>query len=311
MRALQAVCGTCWAITPEALQMILEIANRENLDVAAVEAQLGRKLDNTHRVTTRDGVATIPVEGPLFRRADFFTEVSGATSIETLATDLQAALADPTVTAILLAVDSPGGAVNGVGEFADMVHAAREVKPITAYVSHQGASAAYWIAAAASEVVVAPTALVGSIGVVAAVPDPGQKKARDIELVSSQSPRKRPDPTTEKGRAQLQATVDDLADLFVTSVASYRGVSPETVLADFGQGDVFVGQKAVDAGLADRVGSYESVLAELAARGSAASAPAWPRRVAASGQYGQMSAGAKGHQAWAWSRQGGQWRATR
>jgi signal peptide peptidase SppA len=274
MRALQAVCGTPWCITTEALQTILEIAARENLDVAAVEAQLGRKLDNSHQVTTRDGVATIPVEGPIFRRADFFTEVSGATSIETLAQDLRVALDDPTIRAIVLAVDSPGGAVNGVGEFAAMVYAARGQKPLTAYVSHQGASAAYWIAAACDEIVVAPTAMVGSIGVVAAVPDPTKQKARDIELVSSQSPRKRPDVTTEKGRAQLQATVDDIADQFIAAVATYRGVSPETVMADFGQGDVFVGQKAVDAGLANRVGTYEGTLAALQA---SAQGSVWPR----------------------------------
>jgi signal peptide peptidase SppA len=281
MRALTAVCQTVWAMTPEALYVIMEIATRENMSIDAVEAQLGRKLDNSHAVTTRDGVATIPVEGPIFRRADFFTQVSGATSIETLAQDLRVALDDPTVRAIVLAVDSPGGSVSGVGEFAAMVYAARGQKPLTAYVSHQGASAAYWIAAACDEIVVAPTAMVGSIGVVAAVPDPTKQKARDIELVSSQSPRKRPDVTTEKGRAQLQATVDDIADQFIAAVATYRGVSPETVMADFGQGDVFVGQKAVDAGLANRVGTYEGTLAALQKE---ANKPAWPRRMAAGAQ---------------------------
>jgi signal peptide peptidase SppA len=281
MRALQAVCGTPWAITADALQTILEIAARENLDVAAVEAQLGRPLDNTHQVTTRDGVATIPVEGPIFRRADFFTQVSGATSIETLATDLRAALDDPTVQAILLAIDSPGGASNGVGEFADMVFQARGTKPITAYVSHQGASAAYWIAAACDEIVVAPTAMVGSIGVVTAVPDPSKTKARDIEIVSSQSPKKRPDVSTETGRSQIQATLDDLADVFIAAVATYRGVSVETVLSDFGEGDIFVGRKAVGAGLADRVGTYEATLAGLQ---KAPQGAVWPRlRVAATG----------------------------
>ena len=287
MRAFDVVCNTPWAIEANALRTILEIANRENLDIAAVEAQLGRPLDNAHAVSVRDGVATIPVDGPIFRRADFFTQVSGATSIETLATDLHTALGDPAVGAILLAIDSPGGAINGVGEFAAMVHGARGTKPITAYVGHQGASAAYWIAAAADEIVVAPTALVGSIGVIAAVPDPSKTKARDIEFVSSQSPKKRPDPTTQAGSAQLQATVDDLADLFIADVAAYRGVSPETVIADFGEGGMLIGQKAVDAGLADRVGSYEGTLAALR---RAATPAGWPRARAATG-----AAGASAH----------------
>lgn len=273
---LDAVMGSTWAILPDALTTIIEIANRDNLDIAAVEAQLGRRLDNTHTVTTRDGVATIPVEGPIFRRADFFAEVSGATSVETLAQDLRVALDDPAVAAIVLAIDSPGGSVNGVGEFADMIYAARAIKPITAYVSHQGASAAYWIASAAGEVVVAPTALVGSIGVVAAVPDPTKAKARDIEFVSSQSPRKRPDPTTQAGASTLQATVDETADLFIADVARFRGVTPETVIADFGAGWMLMGQKAVDAHLADRVGTYEGVVAEAQAAARAKTAT-WPR----------------------------------
>lgn len=290
MRAFDVVCTMPWAIEANTLRTILEIANRENLDIAAVEAQLGRPLDHAHTVTVRDGVATIPVDGPIFRRADFFTQVSGATSIETLATDLHTALDDPAVRAILLAVDSPGGAINGVGEFAAMVYGARGRKPITAYVSHQGASAAYWIASAADEVVVAPTALVGSIGVIAAVPDPSKTKARDIEFVSSQSPKKRPDPTTQSGSAQLQATVDDLADLFIADVATYRGVSTDTVLADFGGGAQLIGQKAVDAGLADRVGTYEGTLAGLQ---KAAQSAVWPR-VKASAAAGAAGASAHG-----------------
>jgi ClpP class serine protease len=274
MHALSAICSTCWAMTPEALQTLVEIANRENLDIQAVEAKLGRKLDNTHEVTTRDGIATIPIEGPLFRHADLFTQVSGATSIETLATDLRAAVDDPSIRAIVLAIDSPGGAANGVAEFADMVYQVRGVKPITAYVSHLGASAAYWIAAAADEIVVASTGEVGSIGVVGVHPDPAKKSARDIEIVSSQSPKKRPDPTTEKGYAQLQARVDALADVFIADVARYRGVDAQTVLDEFGAGDLFVGQKAVDAGLADKVGTYEGTLAALQ---TSAQGSVWPR----------------------------------
>jgi signal peptide peptidase SppA len=264
VRAFNAICKRPWAITEEWLQTILTIAARENPSIQAVEAQLGKPLANTHAVTTRDSVASIPVNGPIFRYADMFTQVSGATSIDTLATDLRSALDDPAINAIVLDIDSPGGEVNGTGEFADMVYQARGQKPIVAYVSDQGCSAAYWIASAADEVVVAETALVGSIGVVAAVP-----KAEDtgeIQFVSSQSPNKRVDPSTESGSAQIQAIVDDLAGVFVGGVARNRGVTADEVIEGFGQGGVFVGQRAVDAGLADRVGSYETVMHELANR---------------------------------------------
>jgi ClpP class serine protease len=182
------------------------------------------------------------------------------------------------VGAILLHVDSPGGEVTGIHEFGELIHQARGVKPVWAYVEGLGASAAYWLSSAAEEIVADPTAALGSIGVVMTVRDPSKTKAADIEIVSSQSPRKRPDPTTEGGRAQLQGVVDDLAGVFVATVARNRAVSEETVLAEFGGGGLFVGRSAVAAGLADRIGTFEETLAELAAAVAAAPSTPRPRR---------------------------------
>jgi ClpP class serine protease len=162
-------------------------------------------------------------------------------------------------------VDSPGGDVNGVAEVAAMIHAARDRKPIVAYVRDLGASAAYWLACAASEVVVASTALVGSIGVVGTVADPTKQSA----AASSSSAASRPTsaPTRPRRRAgRIQARVDELAALFIADVAALSRRHAGAVAADFGQGDVLVGQAAVDAGLADRVGSFEGVIAELQAK---------------------------------------------
>jgi signal peptide peptidase SppA len=298
MKAWQAICSEAWAIRPEALRLLLAIANREHdvaawraqasrLEPDAVRAQDGRPLDGAKRATVRDGIAILPVRGPIVRYADLFSDMSGATSVESLSRDFQVALAAPTVRAILLEVDSPGGQVNGVAELAQLVYAARAKKPIWAYVGDQGASAAYWIASAAERIVAADTALLGSIGVVAAVPDPTKTTARDIEFVSSQSPRKRPDPTTESGRAQLQALVDTLADVFVAAVARQRDVSAQQVLDDFGRGDVLVGQAAVQAGLADQLGTFEDTLAQLARR--VEQPPLAARPAAARRQGGAMS----------------------
>ena len=279
MRLFNFLAGQPWAITTDYAQRMVEIydlalerkARGEEFDKEALEKQLGRPLDNTRTVTTRPedysivnpGVSTIPVEGPIFRRADMFTEISGATTVETLAKDFNAALGDPAVKAIILYIDSPGGEVNGTNEFSDMIFASRGGKPVIAYVAHLGASAAYWIASAADEVVVDATAALGSIGVVIAVRDPAKQNVKDIQFVSTQSPHKRPDPTTESGKVQIQSHADVLAQVFVDTIARNRNVSSETVVQDFGGGGLLVGQKAVEAGLADRVGSYESVLAEL------------------------------------------------
>ena len=131
------------------------------------------------------------------------------------------------------------------------------------YVDGMAASAAYWIASAMDSITMADTAIAGSIGVVMTMPDPSKTVVKDLEIVSSQSPNKRPDVSTEAGRGQIQALLDSLADVFIGAVATYRGVTAEAVVSNFGAGGVMVGQGAVDAGLADDVGSFESTLAAL------------------------------------------------
>ncbi|WP_244158842.1 S49 family peptidase [Azotobacter beijerinckii] len=251
---------------PESLDALLAIADRQG-NPEALEARLGRPLDNTRAVTLRDGVAVIPITGPIMRYANLFTRISGATSTQELATDLRTALDDPKVKAIVLNIDSPGGEATGINELADMVYAARSRKPIKAYVGGTGASAAYWIASAAGEVVVDDTALLGSIGVVLEVAvrqaEAGQKR---YTLVSSNAPNKRPDVETERGRAEIAKTIDALADVFTAKVARNLGVKPEKVAAMGDHGGVRVGAAAVEAGLAHRTGSLEALIAELSGR---------------------------------------------
>lgn len=266
--ALDLVLSANWAILPETLDTIASIAAREHeyagrLD--ALAAELGRPLGNTMRATVRDGVALVPVEGPLFRRANLMTDYSGATSYESLARDFTAAVNDPSIHSIILWTDSPGGEVNGASEFAKMVRAARDAgKTIVTYIGGTGASAAYWIGSAAGKIYAADTAVIGSIGVQSGftVRDarPGE---RAIRFVSSQSPLKNADPETEAGAKEAQATVDGLATVFVDTVASNRGVSAETVLADYGQGGVFVAAKALEQGMIDGITTLEALISQL------------------------------------------------
>jgi len=262
-KAFQAACGTPWHITRDGLSLILSIAARENTSIEAVEARLGRKLENTRTVMERNGVAIVPVTGPIFRYANLFSDVSGATSIQVLARDFTTALNDPNVRAILLTIDSPGGESNGIAEFAEMVYAGRKKKKVIGYIGGYGTSAAYWIASACSEIGISESGIAGSIGTIAAIPDPAVEHAGEVVLVSSQSPRKHADPTTEQGAADILAVLDALTDVFVAAVARNRDTTTERVLSDFGQGGLFVGQQAVDAGLVDRLASFEGMLAEL------------------------------------------------
>ncbi len=135
MRIWNKVKEEPWAITASSLQTILDIASRNNEAPEVVAARLGKELQNTYTTKLRDGVAILPVVGPLFRYANLFTTVSGASSYEIIARDFIQSLQNKDVKAIVLDIDSPGGEVNGCAELADMVYEARGQKPIIAYTS--------------------------------------------------------------------------------------------------------------------------------------------------------------------------------
>lgn len=258
-RVLDAITGQPWAITQEWLNTIVGIASREISDLEAVRVKAGSPVEGARGMVRRGRAGLISVTGPIFRRANLFTRISGATSIELLARDFQQALDDPDIDAIVLDIDSPGGEVNGINEFAEMVYAARGRKPVTAYVGHMAASAAYWIAAAAETLVIDATAMVGSIGVVMALPV--DRGGGELEFVSRQSRNKRPNIGSTEGRDQIQDMIDATAEVFVRAVAKYRRVSPQTVERDFGQGGMLIGEAAVKAGMADRIGNLEALIA--------------------------------------------------
>ncbi len=256
--------GQGWAMEPGALK---ELAAR-SIDLEAVSVKQGTPLARPQSVEVRDGVAILEITGPLFKRGSWISSLVGGSSIEQLARDFKTALDDPKVKAIMLDIDSPGGQVNGLAELSRSIRAARDRKPILAYVSGSGASGAYWLGSAASRIYASETAILGSIGVVSSYLDRSKADEaagiRRIEVISSQSPDKRLTPTDDRGLAAEQELVDDLAAVFVAQVAENRGVSEEKVLSDFGQGGVKVGAAAVQAGLADGLGDFESVLASLA-----------------------------------------------
>lgn len=289
MNALDLITTTQWAMLREPLETMLQIARDRAADRLAgllearepgrvetpewctwaertreYEAILlhgGGKLEGSRRALLRDGVAVVPVLGPIFRRANLMTELSGATSLELVARDLSVAMASESVKSILLEIDSPGGEVSGVAELAGHLMAMNRKKPVCAYVGGSGASAAYWLAAACGGITASSTALLGSIGVLAAY---RKDRGEEVTIVSSQSPRKKSSLETDEGRQEAQRVVDELAAVFVGDVARYRAVSEATVLNDFGQGGVMVGRRAVQAGLADRIGTLESTLRALA-----------------------------------------------
>jgi len=276
-----AITGEPWAIIPSELYKISAIVQRHSLDAAAkhdgapeyikrdyqVMAGPGaQRIPGTNRAFMLDGVAVIPVTGAIFPRANMMTELSGATSISTLTDDYRRAIDNSEVGAVILMLDSPGGAVSGVNSFADAIVAGKKKKYTMAFVAGAAASAAYWIASSASEVVIERTGMVGSIGVVAALPTqvaPDSSGEMWIEIVSSNAPNKRPDPLSEDGRGEVVSMLDAIEAQFISDVARGRGITSEKVKSDFGQGGLKVGSDAVKAGMADKVQSYDAALSRM------------------------------------------------
>lgn len=258
-RIISKLINEPWLIQEDYLVKMIEIAKGYG-DVGAVETKRSLPLEQTAQAFVRDGVAHIPIMGPIFPRANIFTEISGGVSISTLAKDFQVALENPEVSSIILDIDSPGGAVTGTNEMADIIRAASAQKDVTAYVSGTAASGGYWLASSAPEVVIDATARVGGIGVVVAYP--GKSDDDTVEIWNSASPNKRIDISTDEGKKVVLDELNAIAEVFIGSVATFRGVLPEKVISSFGKGSVLVGQNAVDVGMADRLGSFESLLAE-------------------------------------------------
>ena len=252
MRELRdLLCTSPWAILPEAFSWLAGL----EVNQAPVALPSARPLPLGLGGKENSDIAVLPLHGVILPYTSALAAFLGATCLDALTQDFCSARDNPDIAAIVLDIDSPGGVVTGVHAFSQLVYATRSVKPIVGRVTGLAASAAYWIAASSSKVVLDPTAMVGSIGVVATLRDNREalKKAgvEVREIVSTQSPSKRLDSGTPEGRAPLQQQVDTLAQVFIQAVADYRNVSPETVQSDFGQGGLKVGAEAVAFGMAD------------------------------------------------------------
>lgn len=241
---------------------MIEIAQRKN-DLESFKALSLQKGPNEseHSMLYYEGnTAVINITGPIFRYANIFTEISGATSVSSILKSITEAT-DPAngVDLLVFNFDTPGGEATEIASLAELIHGL-EIKTV-GYVGAMAASAGYWLASATDEIVIGSTGMVGSIGVIGTFHREGdEEKERTIEIISSQSPDKRIDVSTDDGRAKMQVMIDKMADVFINDVAKYRGVSPETVILNFGQGGLKIGAEAVESGMADRIGLLESVL---------------------------------------------------
>lgn len=262
-----------WAILPDSLremQLIYAAHQKsESADIAGIEARLGRPLVNEAQpyVVHEGGIAVLGIDGPIAPKANLFTQVSGGASAQLLTRQVEGALADTRVKGLVLAIDSPGGSVFGTPELAAAVRRAADVKPVAAVSEATITSAAYWVGSAANAVYLSgPTVEAGSIGVYArmqlSAPDPGT-----LEFTRGKYKRGGLNgaPPSAEYMADFEGKLNYLYSVFVETVAAHRGVSVQQVLDRMADGRVFIGQQAIDAGLADGFATVADVVEQMAA----------------------------------------------
>jgi capsid assembly protease len=276
------------AIMPEKLDAVMAFlmdqAAGTKYSAEEIQAKVGAEIEARAGRGGYSGgaVAVIPVLGSIGQRMNMMQAMSGGTSTEALNGALRQAMSDPNVSTIVMDIDSPGGGVYGVAELgafiADAVKSGE--KPIIAQVNSLAASAAYWIASQATEIVVTPGGEVGSIGVytvhedVSAAAEQAGVKHTIVKAGKYKAEGSRFEPLADDAKAALQKRVDEYYGMFVSAVAQGRSratgarVTAATVRNAYGEGRVVGAEEAVSLGMADRVGTLDDTLKRLVGGGS-------------------------------------------
>lgn len=269
---LKAIYEMPWAIQQEKLAAIVEMVHlRANgLETSFADAERAPVMAAMSAPARNGGsVAILPIFGTISQRMNVMSDFSGGTSTEKFTTSFRQAMADSSVKAIVLNVDSPGGTIYGVDELASEIYKARGEKRVVAIANSLSASAAYWIGSAAEEFSVTPGGEVGSIGVFAAHMDESTALAAEgikTTLISAGKYKTEGnpyEPLSEEARTAMQSRVDDYYGMFVDAVARNRGVTAGRVKTGYGQGRVMGAQDALKAGMVDRVATLDQTLARL------------------------------------------------
>lgn len=253
----------------------------------------GERSDRGYRVV--DGVAVLGIGGALVHRTRMEADSTTLLGYNDVAADLEEAMGNPDIHAVLQVYDSPGGEVSGAFEYAQRAMALRGKKPMIAIADSMAASAAYLGASAADELVLTTTGYAGSIGVVMRHVDLSQALATEGVAVTHifagahKVDGNAFEPLPAAVRAQLQGEMNDLYDEFINAVASHRKMAPDAVRKT--QAATYRGVAAIAAGLADRISTTDQMILELAAR-RARSYPAGPSaRLTASDTQGASMSG--------------------
>lgn len=274
-----------WAMMPDRISAAARMLGKWNAGADAAAPQAYRKDDaasggeriSAFEARRRDAqgrvgagaIAVIPIYGAIVQRAGMMTEWCGGCSTDQVASALRDAMADDTIGQILLDVDSPGGSVYGVSELFDQIVEAKASKPVVAVANSLAASAAYWLACAATEVYVTPGGEVGSIGVWQAHEDWSKAYAEagvDVTLIAAGKFKVEGnpyEPLDPDAKDFMQSRVNDYYGAFTKAVAKGRGVPIDTVRNGMGQGRVLGADQALAEKMVDGIATFGDVVKKM------------------------------------------------
>lgn len=206
-------------------------------------------------------VAVIPIEGTLVHKGSYVGMLSGRTSYQGVQTQVVRAARDRSVKGVVFEVDSFGGEVAGAFETAAMIAELSQIKPTIAVLTDFAASAGYLLASAARQIVMPPTGMAGSIGVITMHADLSaqlEKSGVKVTILAAGKHKADGNPTAalpEEVRTRMLARLEKARQTFAATVGKNRGkrFTAEAALATEAQ--TFDGEDALRLGLVDAVGS--------------------------------------------------------
>ena len=214
-------------------------------------------------------IALINVFGAIVQRAAELGPCEGGTGAEDIGAALDAAMADETVSQVLMRFSTPGGSVFGVAELGDKIRAASKQKPICGIADSMAASAGYWLLSQCSEAYVTPAGMVGSIGVYTAHEDVSkamEEAGIKITLVSAGKYKVEGqpfEPLGEEAKGSMQNQVDTYYRMFTGAVARGRNVPVDQVRSGFGEGRMLMADDAKEAGMVDGVMTFDALVRKM------------------------------------------------
>lgn len=259
-----------WAGTEESFNAYLAAAHwAHTVDIKAYYDD-DEDEDSPRLLSKQGNVAVISINGPLVPGAPWYARYRGMTGYDEIRQALIAAAQDPEVGAILLDVNSGGGAVSGVTDVADLVQSIdRQLKPVEAITTGTMASAALWVGASARKVSAGKVAEVGSIGVITVMQSVkamyekmgiDTKVLRSAEFKAMGHPL---DPINDKAEKEITAQLTQMDAMFLSYMAEARGLPEQQARERFGNGRVFIGQAALEVGLVDSITTFDAVISAM------------------------------------------------